>query len=103
MRRSSTAPTPAPPRPPPHTKTQASLGELKSFGSPAVEVVNVVAACMVLTAPNGKVPKDCSWAAGKKVRACCDAKRFVFWGGWNLGAPGASVQWFPCLLCWKPS
>jgi dynein heavy chain len=46
---------------------QASLGELKSFGSPAAEVVNVVSACMVLTAPGGKVPKDVSWPAGKKV------------------------------------
>ena len=37
---------------------KASLGELKSFGSPAAEVVNVVSACMVLTAPNGtKIPK----------------------------------------------
>jgi dynein heavy chain len=46
---------------------QGSLGELKSFGSPAAEVVSVVSACMVLTAPGGKVPKDVSWAAGKKV------------------------------------
>lgn len=36
---------------------KASLGELKSFGSPAAEVVNVVSACMVLTAPGGKIPK----------------------------------------------
>ena len=36
---------------------KASLGELKSFGSPAAEVVNVVSACMVLTAPCGKIPK----------------------------------------------
>ena len=36
---------------------KASLGELKSFGSPATEVVNVVSACMVLTAPGGKIPK----------------------------------------------
>ncbi len=36
---------------------KASLGELKSFGSPAGEVVNVVAACMVLTAPGGRIPK----------------------------------------------
>ena len=36
---------------------KASLGELKSFGSPATEVVNVVSACMVLTAPSGKIPK----------------------------------------------
>ncbi len=36
---------------------KASLGELKSFGSPAAEVVNVVSACMVLTSPGGKIPK----------------------------------------------
>jgi dynein heavy chain len=36
---------------------KASLGELKSFGSPAAEVVNVVSACMVLTAPGGKILK----------------------------------------------
>ena len=36
---------------------KASLGELKSFGSPAAEVVSVVSACMVLTAPGGKIPK----------------------------------------------
>jgi len=36
---------------------KASLGELKSFGRPAAEVINVVSACMVLTAPGGKIPK----------------------------------------------
>ena len=36
---------------------KGSLGELKSFGSPAAEVVQVVSACMVLTAPGGKIPK----------------------------------------------
>ena len=36
---------------------KASLGELKSFGSPAAEVVQVLSACMVLTAPGGKIPK----------------------------------------------
>ena len=36
---------------------KASLGELKSFGSPAAEVVAVVSACMVLMAPGGKIPK----------------------------------------------
>ena len=41
---------------------KASLGELKSFGSPAAEIVNVVAACMMLTAAGGKIPK---------ARSCC--------------------------------
>lgn len=36
---------------------KAQLGELKSFGSPAAEVVQVVSACLVLTAPGGKIPK----------------------------------------------
>ena len=50
-----------------------SLGELKSFGSPAAEVVAVVSACMVLTAPAGKIPKDVSWNAGKKSMGNVDA------------------------------
>lgn len=50
-----------------------SLGELKSFGSPAAEIVAVVAACMVLTAPGGKVPKDRDWNAGKKFMGNVDA------------------------------
>ncbi|CAD7696266.1 unnamed protein product [Ostreobium quekettii] len=52
---------------------KASLGELKSFGSPAAEVVQVVSACMVLTAPGGKIPKDLSWNAGKKFMGNVDA------------------------------
>ncbi|GBF97683.1 flagellar outer dynein arm heavy chain beta [Raphidocelis subcapitata] len=52
---------------------KASLGELKSFGSPAAEVVQVVSACMVLTAPGGRIPKDLSWAAGKKFMGNVDA------------------------------
>ena len=46
---------------------KASLGELKSFGSPAADVVSVVSACMVLCSPGGKIPKDLSWQAGKKM------------------------------------
>ena len=45
---------------------KGSLGELKSFSNPAPEVVAVVAACMVLTAPGGAIPKELTWAAGKK-------------------------------------
>lgn len=40
-----------------HSLDKASLGELKSFGSPAADVVAVVSACMILTAPSGKIPK----------------------------------------------
>ena len=39
---------------------KASLGELKSFGSPAADVAAVVSACMVLTAAGGKIPKVAS-------------------------------------------
>ena len=52
---------------------KGSLGELKSFGSPAAEIVDVVAACMTLTAPGGKIPKDLSWNAGKKFMGNVDA------------------------------
>eukprot|EP00201_Polytomella_parva_P017476 CAMPEP_0175071536 /NCGR_PEP_ID=MMETSP0052_2-20121109/19298_1 /TAXON_ID=51329 ORGANISM="Polytomella parva, Strain SAG 63-3" /NCGR_SAMPLE_ID=MMETSP0052_2 /ASSEMBLY_ACC=CAM_ASM_000194 /LENGTH=4543 /DNA_ID=CAMNT_0016338719 /DNA_START=12 /DNA_END=13643 /DNA_ORIENTATION=- len=52
---------------------KASLGELKSFGSPAPEIVQVVASCMVLTALAGKIPKDVSWNAGKKYMGNVDA------------------------------
>jgi dynein heavy chain, axonemal len=52
---------------------KASLGELKSFGSPAEDVVAVVSSCLVLTASGGKVPKDVSWAAGKKFMGNVDA------------------------------
>ncbi|KAL0038617.1 hypothetical protein WJX79_000048 [Trebouxia sp. C0005] len=52
---------------------KGSLGELKSFGSPAAEVVQVVSACIVLTAPGGKIPKDLSWNAGKKMMGNVDA------------------------------
>lgn len=53
---------------------KASLGELKSFGSPSADVAAVVAACMVLTTPKGKaVPKTCrgpplknSWATSTR-------------------------------------
>lgn len=38
-----------------------------------VGCTQVVAACMTLTAPGGKVPKDLSWAAGKKFMGNVDA------------------------------
>ena len=49
-----------------------SLGELKSFGSPAAEVVQVASACMILTAPGGKIPKDLSWNQAKKMMGNVD-------------------------------
>ena len=51
---------------------KASLGELKSFGSPAAEIVQVLAACMVLCC-GGTIPKDLSWNAGKKFMGNVDA------------------------------
>uniref|UniRef100_A0A8C5IYP6 Dynein axonemal heavy chain 17 n=1 Tax=Junco hyemalis TaxID=40217 RepID=A0A8C5IYP6_JUNHY len=47
------------------TLNKYNLTELKSFGSPPPEVVNVMAAVLILTAENGKIPKDKSWTAGK--------------------------------------
>lgn len=35
--------------------------------------MQVVAACMTLTAPGGKIPKDLSWTAGKKYMGNVDA------------------------------
>lgn len=36
-------------------------------------LLQVVSACMVLTAPGGKIPKDLSWNAGKKNMGNVDA------------------------------
>ncbi|NXC57105.1 DYH17 protein, partial [Aleadryas rufinucha] len=47
------------------TLNKYNLTELKSFGAPPPEVVNVMAAVLILTAENGKIPKDRSWTAGK--------------------------------------
>uniref|UniRef100_A0AAV2JSR1 Dynein heavy chain coiled coil stalk domain-containing protein n=1 Tax=Knipowitschia caucasica TaxID=637954 RepID=A0AAV2JSR1_KNICA len=56
-----------------NTLNKSNLTELKSFGSPVSAVTNVTAAVMVLTAPNGKVPKDRSWKASKVMMAKVDA------------------------------
>ncbi|XP_071672368.1 dynein axonemal heavy chain 17 isoform X2 [Patagioenas fasciata] len=55
------------------TLNKNNLTELKSFGSPPQAVVNVTAAVMVLTAPNGKIPKDKSWKAAKVMMGKVDA------------------------------
>ncbi|EFN51784.1 hypothetical protein CHLNCDRAFT_37234 [Chlorella variabilis] len=52
---------------------KASLGELKSFGAPAAEIVQVLAACMILCSSGGNIPKDLSWNAGKKFMGNTDA------------------------------
>ncbi|NXF13134.1 DYH17 protein, partial [Smithornis capensis] len=48
-----------------NTLNKYNLTELKSFGAPPPEVVNVMAAVLILTAENGKIPKDKSWTAAK--------------------------------------
>eukprot|EP00002_Diphylleia_rotans_P013390 TRINITY_DN2619_c0_g1_i7.p1 TRINITY_DN2619_c0_g1~~TRINITY_DN2619_c0_g1_i7.p1 ORF type:complete len:4501 (-),score=1146.89 TRINITY_DN2619_c0_g1_i7:169-13671(-) len=45
---------------------KASLTELKSFSKPPKEVVDTLAAIMVMTSPAAKIPKDLSWNAIKK-------------------------------------
>ncbi|KAI9189963.1 hypothetical protein H9P43_001396 [Blastocladiella emersonii ATCC 22665] len=56
-----------------NTLNKANLTELKSFGSPSAEVVDTVAAVMVLMSPAGKIAKDRSWKAGKNMMAKVDA------------------------------
>ncbi|NXG18699.1 DYH17 protein, partial [Grallaria varia] len=48
-----------------NTLNKYNLTELKSFGAPPPEVVNVMAAVLILTAEKGKIPKDKSWTAAK--------------------------------------
>ncbi|NXL49102.1 DYH17 protein, partial [Podilymbus podiceps] len=55
-----------------NTLNKNNLTELKSFGSPPQAVVNVTAAVMVLTAPQGKIPKDKSWKAAKVMMGKVD-------------------------------
>jgi dynein heavy chain, axonemal len=52
-----------------NTSESALLGA--DFHSPAN--MQVVSACMILTAPAGKIPKDVSWNAGKKSMGNVDA------------------------------
>ncbi len=56
---------------------KASLGELRSFTSPAAEVAAVVGACMVLAAPGGKLPRDASWAAARKWMGAASLDAFL--------------------------
>lgn len=55
-----------------NTLNKANLTELKSFGSPTVDIINVAAAVMVLLSPPGKIAKDRSWKAGKNMMAKVD-------------------------------
>jgi len=55
-----------------NTLNKANLTELKSFGTPAEDVKNVVSAVMVLLSPPGKIAKDRSWKAGENMMAKVD-------------------------------
>jgi dynein heavy chain len=48
-----------------NTLNKGNLTELKSFGSPSPEIINVASAVMVLLSTGGKIVKDRSWKAGK--------------------------------------
>ncbi|KAM6111100.1 LOW QUALITY PROTEIN: dynein axonemal heavy chain 17 [Pterocles gutturalis] len=54
------------------TLNKNNLTELKSFGSPPAAVVNVTAAVMVLTAPQGRIPRDRTWKAAKAMMGKVD-------------------------------
>ena len=69
---------------------KASLGELKSFGSPAAEIVQVVAACMILCASNGVIPKDLSL-----VPSCHSC---IMLCGWVVGGAGGAVRHRSCQV-----
>ena len=63
---------------------KASLGELKSFGSPAAEIVNVVASCMVLTAAGGRIPKArCSHASYRSLAGMPGAADILYFACFN--------------------
>jgi dynein heavy chain len=50
-----------------NTLNKGNLTELKSFGSPSPEIINVASAVMVLLSTGGKIVKDRSWKAGKAM------------------------------------
>lgn len=47
------------------TLNKNNLTELKSFGTPADDIIKVAAACIILLSPSGKPAKDKSWKAAK--------------------------------------
>ena len=84
---------------------KASLGELKSFGSPSPDVASVVSACMVLTAVGGKIPKDLSWTAAKKFMGNVDAflKMLLNFDRENIPVPCVEKVGGPTALGWVDS
>ncbi|XP_066519814.1 dynein axonemal heavy chain 11 isoform X2 [Hoplias malabaricus] len=55
-----------------NTLNRLNLTELRTFANPPVIVTNVLAAVMVLMAPNGRIPKDRSWKATKVIMSKVD-------------------------------
>lgn len=48
---------------------KSNLTELKSFGTPAEDIIKVMGAVLILLSPPGKPAKDRSWKAGKGAMA----------------------------------
>ncbi|KAL7826037.1 hypothetical protein SRHO_G00337750 [Serrasalmus rhombeus] len=55
-----------------NTLNRLNLTELRTFPNPPVIVTNVLAAVLVLMAPNGRIPKDRSWKAAKVMMSKVD-------------------------------
>ncbi|KAI5108711.1 dynein beta chain, ciliary, partial [Silurus meridionalis] len=55
-----------------NTLNRLNLTELRTFPNPPVIVTNVLAAVLVLLAPNGRVPKDRSWKSAKVIMSKVD-------------------------------
>ncbi|NWV29438.1 DYH17 protein, partial [Origma solitaria] len=79
-----------------NTLNKYNLTELKSFGAPPPEVVNVMAAVMILTAEKGKIPKDKSWTAAKVTIGKADAFLAALKGFDGTNIPE------PCLKAFEP-
>lgn len=71
---------------------KASLGELRSFGNPSKEVVDVLAAVMILSSTSGSIPRDLSWAAGKRFMGNVDTFLRMLQNFNKDGLPGGVVK-----------
>lgn len=76
---------------------KSSLGELKSFGSPAAEIVQVLAACMVLCASGGSIPKDLR-SAIQQVGHLCLLVAIVKLLGHDTPLPKSNGPVFSCFV-----
>ena len=81
---------------------KASLGELKSFGSPAADVVAVVSACMILTAPGGKIPKvrTPKDLHGHFTQSCANIVHNMHISSHSYCHLSALFHVLCCLCCW---